>query len=757
MSTRLPFGFAAVSILLFAVAMGVAAWTWWPVYQVGHFVVLAVVTVGAGCLIALLGALFGWSAARLMLIAFGVYLLLGVPLAVPGQTFAGVLPKLDGIVQLVAGIALGWKQLLTIALPVGTYQALLVPVFALLLAASVAGLSIALRARHGELGVLAPVVVFVTGIVFGSAHEPAGPLPALALFVLALVWVAWRRWARRREALELLAGRPASGRARPNRLRVVVSASALLAVATAVSLGAAAALPPHGQRDVLRNAIEQPFDPRAEVSPLAGFRNYMRDGAEVQFRVTGLPAGARIRIATLDTYDGIVFAAGSAEIASASGTFTRLPYRIDRTGVDGDRVSLGFEIEAYSGIWLPTAGLLESVDFTGPRAAELADGFYYNDTTGAGAVVPGIESADAYRIESVLPAQPSRAEVAGLTPGSVTLPVAERVPEELTARLDEYVRGRNSAGERLLAMLDGLKRDGYVSHGLVGEPASRSGHSADRLAQLFSAPIMLGDAEQYAVAAALMARELGFPARVVFGFVPDAAGEATAVTGADASAWIEVHTSQHGWVQLDPNPAPREIPDEEPDDANDIARPQSVLPPPPEIDDDREDVVPPESTPEEPEDAGGLLEALLAVLRIAGWILVPVLVVLAPFLLVVAVKARRRALRRRSGDALQRIRGGWQEFEDAALDRGYRIQPAATRSEVAAVVGGRQTRALAAVADRATFSPDSPAHDDALRVWRAVDALTSAMNARLNRWQQFRAAVSLRSLRGYSFGRPVRG
>ena len=32
---------------------------------------------------------------------------------------------------------------------------------------------------------------------------------------------------------------------------------------------------------------------------------------------------------------------------------------------------------------------------------------------------------------------------------------------------------------------------------------------------------MVGDGEQYAVAAALMAREIGFPARVVVGYLPD--------------------------------------------------------------------------------------------------------------------------------------------------------------------------------------------------------------------------------------------
>ena len=80
-----------------------------------------------------------------------------------------------------------------------------------------------------------------------------------------------------------------------------------------------------------------------------------------------------------------------------------------------------------------------------------------------------------------------------------------------------------------------------------------------------------------------MARVLGFPARVVFGFlVPSgtAATGAVTLTGADVSAWIEVQTSQSGWVTVDPNPPVRPVPQQERQDPKQISRPQSVVPPP---------------------------------------------------------------------------------------------------------------------------------------------------------------------------------
>ena len=130
--------------------------------------------------------------------------LAGVPLAVPDQAIAGFLPSLDGIRELLAGVALGWKQLLTIALPVGDYQALLVPAFVLVLTSTIVALSIALRARWGELGVLPPIALFVAGIAFGPEKVP-WPVPwALAMLAVVLLWLVWRRWRKRRESIRLL-------------------------------------------------------------------------------------------------------------------------------------------------------------------------------------------------------------------------------------------------------------------------------------------------------------------------------------------------------------------------------------------------------------------------------------------------------------------------------------------------------------------------------------------------------------------------
>ena len=99
----------------------------------------------------------------------------------------------------------------------------------------------------------------------------------------------------------------------------------------------------------------------SKISPLSGFRAYEERSAadQAQLRVSGLPAGGFVRIATLDTYDGVVFRVGGSDGASGSGTFQRVPTSVDVRGVQGETVRVGVTVDGYRGVWLPTVGDLE--------------------------------------------------------------------------------------------------------------------------------------------------------------------------------------------------------------------------------------------------------------------------------------------------------------------------------------------------------------------------------------------------------------
>lgn len=745
-----------VSTAMLWITMGVASVALWPIYESTGILVVVGVGLLAGTAIAVAGSVWRWPAWVMMIVTVVVFLGVGVPTAVPSRAQSVVLPTLQGLQDLIAGVALGWKQLLTISLPVGDYEALLVPALVLVLVLTVVGLSIALRARFPELAVLAPIALYLVAIAFGPVEPVLAIATPIALLASILLWLAWFRWRRRRAAIRMLV--PAPEGAAPSRdtrsagARTAIGAVVILAIAVGAASAAARALPPTTDRTVLRSAVEQPFDPREYVSPLASFRGYWQEPTvdSVLFTISDSGIDERIRLATMDTYDGVVFSVGAPGQSSASGSFTRVPSTVDQSDVAGDPITFAVSIGAYSGVWLPTIGALESVEFDGPTGSDRRDAFFFNDVTGTAAVLGGVTTGDSYSVSAVQPAEPEPTGLAGVSPGSAAVPVARSVPEELASTLDGYIAGVEGAGPRLVAMLEGLAADGYISHGVgEDEPPSRSGHGADRIAELLTAPRMIGDGEQYAVTAALMARELGFPSRVVLGFESDDAD----VTGSDVVAWMEVHTAQYGWIAVDPNPPFREIPDELPEENSQVARPPTIIPPPVVESEDTDRQAAPDTERELPPDLNPVLEVLLVLLRALGWIVLVSAIILSPFVVIIIAKLRRRRLRRRADSPLARIRGGWQEFEDAVIDHGLTPAPTATRSEIAGAAGGVQSQVLAAVADRAVFAPDEPEPADADRVWRAVDELRAALDASRSRWDRLKAWVSLRSLGGYSVNR----
>lgn len=744
-----------VSVLLVMAMLVAAMIPWWPIYESAAFVVASSAAIVAGTAIAVAGAKFGWPAWAVVIAVFGTYLVLGVPAAVPSRAVVGVIPTPQGIVELLAGAALSWKQLVTIAVPVGSYQTLLVPPFLLALVAATSAVTIALRSRRPAAAVIPPAVLLLAGIALGVVHAALAIETGLAFLITAVAWLVRVAIANRRE---ITSGRPVELALADARR--VLGASAIVAVALVGATAASVTLPTP-PRSVVRAELQPPFEPRAHESPLAGFRTAFDPevARDAMLEVRGLPPGAGIRIATLDTYDGIVYTVGGADGTAESGRFTRVPYRLDQTAVRGESTELDVLVRGYSDVWVPGIGQLERITFAGERAELLADAFVYNDVTGTGAVQVGLEALDRYTAQSVVPVEPE--SLARLQPGTSVLPPAPELPKELAVLLDEWAPASDDKGERLQGVIAALQREGFVSHGLESDQVpSRSGHSLDRLVELATERPMVGDGEQYAVAAALMARQIGFPARVVVGYLPDPGdplpepGEPTVFDSDDRQAWIEVQTAQGAWVSVDPNPEPRPIPEREPDEPTIVSRPQSALPPPAE----RTPVDDLDSDPELALDRGDdgtepWVEALFGALAITGFVVLGLAVLVSPFLAIIVAKLRRRRLRRLAPSAVERIEGGWQEFADTAADYGYAIRPTATRAEQAATVGGLAPLVLASVVDRAVFAPDGPSDGDDARVWSTVDELQDRLAAPRSRRERILAAISLTSLGGYAVTR----
>ena len=712
----------------------------WPVYGTVWAIVVAVAGVALGAAVGAVSALRHWSLLRTALVTLAVFAAVGVPLAIPGKTIFGVIPTVDGLMSLASAIVLSWKQLVTVVTPVASYEALLVPSFLLALATSVIGVSLALRPKRRALAAVPPLLCLGLAIWLGPVRGFESIAIAGVIFALLVVWFA------------------ASG---PRGARGVLRALGVVAVPMLAALALVSLIVP-SQRSVWRSVVEQPFVLQADTSPLAEYRSYVTgDGArEVLLNTTGLAAGARISLATLGSYNGVVYSVGGSAV-----DFTRVPGEIPVDAQQGQQVDSRITISNVSGPWVPLPAQLGSITFEGSGASALTHNFFYSRTADTGAVMGGLQAGGSYRVTGVAHPLVSLNQLSKLSPGTASVPMPTVVPDGIDAYVTRNAQNATAPGDRLRNVLSALTTDGYVSNGGAGETPSRSGHGAERITQLFTQVPMVGDGEQYATAASLLANQVGFPSRVVMGLVipadtgTDASASTSAtetgiaLTGADMSAWIEVSTTD-GWVAVDPNPEIRPIPHQLPDDPTTVSRPQSGAEPPPVEVPRVQDDTPPESASGELTPVTDPLQGLLGSIATATAGVLLILGLLAsPFLTILVMKARRRARRRTASAPLDRIEGAWAEFADVATDHGIVLPDSSTRREMAKRVPQERSVALAKLADRAQFAPGSPTEAQAEQAWRSVDQVREGLDAPLSRWQRLRARVSFRSMSQTVLGR----
>ena len=796
--------FLAVNAVFVALMAGLAAVAAWPIYQSSAFLVMVIGGIIVAFAIATVGVLRGWSWFALVLATLVAYLLLGVPLAIPSALRS--LPAAgSGVLDLVTASVFSWKELVTIQIPVGQYQSLLVPAFILFLGGTTAALSLAWRARR--LFVLAVPILFLQqlfGLVFGSSAVssavaiggfvlPAPRESAIGLggFLLGFGFLAWRTRNARSQALNLAArssGVRSSSGLFARRARRAALAVGVLVLALAAAVPAAVAVHP-AEREVLRTAIDPGIDLHRYVSPLSQYRSYFGadqyDSTLFEVSAGGTASSAsRVRLAVLSYYDGQVFRV----VDPATGTgnqetaFARLPSTAD----PADTRTVEITIDSYRGPWLPGVAALTGVEFTGGRSQALTDGYFYSARTQAGVELNGLRAGDRYTMSH----GPETPMVAADTLTAPAAPSGLADPDLIPASLDAWVVAQQvgSDGSGLVELVTRLRERGYLSHGLtpptaegtanwtgelvdyVFEP-SLAGHSSDRIDALFTALLdkqnstqstdnaqlvaAVGDDEQFAVAAALIAQTLGFPSRVVLGFsVADAETGQSAVPacadglcrGGNLAAWIEVQGADGAWATIDTTPqhtnslAPPKDSTRDPEIATEVLQQPAAEQLPPAANPASGD----EQAPAE-EETGPDLRWLIGILKVVGTVLLILLVLATPFLAVLGAKISRRRERRRAVDLVGRFAGGWDEYVDAAVDHGLGGEGSLTRTEAATRFGSAGGVRLATLADEAVFGPVPPEEDDSDEFWVLVDRERAELLKDASRWHKLRAALSVRS------------
>ncbi|WP_424467085.1 transglutaminase domain-containing protein [Pseudoclavibacter helvolus] len=756
--TRALIDGGAVAVLTLIASLGFA-----PAYGSAWFLLAVTGGLVVGIGSALLGARLGLTRVNTLLIATAAYFLLGTAFALPGAGLGGVLPTLATLADLARGPIFAWRDAVTLSTPLlaPTHLAVL-PYFTAAFASLTAMILLlwVAPARPAALwppavALLCPLAVFASAIFVGTDDSVAGVLRGAGFAVIALVWLSWRRGLGNVASKE---ARRALARARVFGVGVLVLVAALLTGAGGLVASGTVA----DQRVVAREQITPPFDPLTHTSPLAGFREYSKlEPDAVLFEATGLDTGDRIRLATLESYSGKSWQITAPEESlDATGS-----YNLSGRVVPGNPFitssstrTLGVTVRDYSDIWLPSVGVPTDVQFTGGSLPNRSGDFRYNARAGGGLVTSGLREGDTYEITALVQDLPIEGQLDNVAVLDLDYPAMPATPSALVERMQSFVAGETSPYLQLKAIENALVAEGFLSHGTASDTVpSRAGHGLDRMQELFELRYLVGDQEQYASAMAIMARQLGFPARVVMGYAPEqlSAEGSAEVRGADVTAWVEVPFEGFGWVAFDPTPEQTDVPVNTTTDPQ--SKPKAQVRQPPQTQEKPDELLTSADErrqEEEPDDEEGL----------PGWIVtlgaslvIPLVLFLAPLFVVAILKRRRRRKRQHEGSPDQRAAGAWSDGIDRFAELGYDVPPRQTRRQTAEALHPSLV-AIADRSDRAVFGDETPTDTQLNELWGDIDASVAEARGSVGFWRRLRGryayhrAQRVVSLRRGTFG-----
>jgi transglutaminase-like putative cysteine protease len=666
------------------------------------FLVVAEIAAGLGILVAL-------STARLPMtvlaaVAPVVAIVLGGPVALRSAGLGGGIPDGQTLADVMQGGVTGWGELLTTLPHVDLAGAPTLVPFLLGYVGGVVSMALALRSRSTGGPVLPLLGVLVVVLLLRRPADGLLGWHPVAFAVVAVAWVVFR-------GLELVPERAADLRAssKGRLLRGMMAAAivgAALLVAIPLTSGSSASTGAS-----LRGRVGQLPDLTGLDSPLRNFRVYT-DQQETALgnlhdrlllTVSGAPRGSRVRLLTLDRYDGQGWVADNDTMNGTSeDRFLRMDTTVEnQTSGRRIRVQVGVR-KAYRSAWVPTIGSLTSLRFLYADADARRSDLRYDLATSTAVVPLGLKSGNDYEFTAILPEDRLSSRM-NPWPRPVLSVADERRADSLIKRV---LASPAPPMKKVFALAKYLHDNGRYSDGSgPGEKQYLPGHGRSRLFSGFLlAPHIVGDDEQYAAAMAVLANRVGVPARVVVGAVVPRSGK---VRGDDIEAWVEVRIADGTWRTLPTSrfmshrPPKQGMAAEPPPNMPVSSATPQEAPTPPDVD--------------AAKDARHHADARRrnVLVRFLPWLIPLLLALVVPL-----AKLVRRRLRRRRGRRSDRMAGAWAELVDHARDLGIPVKAHASRPAQARVLA--RAGALSRQGDDGVFAEAEPEEEEVVAYWEQV-------------------------------------
>ncbi|MDF9716545.1 transglutaminaseTgpA domain-containing protein, partial [Nocardioides sp. ChNu-99] len=291
------------------------------------------------------------------------------------------------------------------------------------------------------------------------------------------------------------------------------------------------------------------------ANPVTDLRAGLQRGDDVPLLTvrTDGPRPSYLRISALTRFNGEQWSAGDRDLPDDQTAQDPVP---DLQGVSTaiPREEHELRVSAtddFVSTWLPVPAAISAVD---------ADaGWKYDDAT-----MDFIAAEDELTTRgdtwgaTAVELQVAAGDLAGAAaPGGDVDELFLDVPADVSPRVGdlaaEVTAGAGTPYERAVALQEFLRSDEFTY-----DLDARSGTGGDALDE-FLFDTRVGYCEQFSAAMALMARQVGVPARVAVGFLhPDRVDDGVWEYSAhDLHAWPELYFRGAGWVRFEPTPAAR--------------------------------------------------------------------------------------------------------------------------------------------------------------------------------------------------------